>query len=352
MFGWNIEYIILDVKYYYDDYAPYRYERRIYRNDIEFSCNYQHKSRIDFDERSLSFSKLKLCCGKKNNLKTMNKTSQQKKAENFLLLHKQDKLLVLPNIWNPIGARILEAKGFPAVATASAAISSSLGYKDGEKIKLSTHLDIIERIVKSVDIPVTADIESGYASDINNLRDSINKVIDTGVAGINIEDSMEEEGALRNIDEQCERIATVRDVAEERGLHLVINARIDCFLSDTIKPIEKIIEETVKRAGAYGKAGADLVYPIGILELETITTLRKEISAPINILGSHKSIPLKTMRDIGINRVTFGPFLFRSALKKFVNIIEELSDLGSYESFSDDTYSYAEALQFLREEKE
>jgi 2-methylisocitrate lyase-like PEP mutase family enzyme len=282
----------------------------------------------------------------------MDKNTQKKKAENFLALHKQEKLLVLPNIWNPIGARILEAKGFPAAATASAAISSSLGYMDGENIKLSTHLDIIERIVKSVDIPVTADIESGYASDIKTLRDSINKVIDTGVAGINIEDSVGKEGSLRNIEEQCERITTVRKVSEERGLHLVINARIDCFLSDTIKPIEKVIEETVKRADAYSKAGADLVYPVGVLDLETITTLRKEISSPINILGSHRTIPLKTMQKIGINRVTFGPFLFRSSLKKFVNMIEELGDLGSYESFSDDTYSYTEALQFLRDEKE
>jgi len=277
---------------------------------------------------------------------------QKKKSENFFALHKRDKLLVLPNIWNPIGARVLEAKGFPAVATASAAISSSLGYMDGERIKLSTHLDIIERIVKSIDIPVTADIEGGYASDIKSLRDSINKVIDTGVAGINIEDSIEEEGSLRNIEGQCERIATVREVSEERGVHLVINARIDCFLSDTKKPKETVIDETVKRADAYIKAGADCVYPVGILDLETITTLRKEISSPINILGSHKTIPLKTMQDIGINRVTFGPFLFRSALKKFVNIIEDLGDLGNYESFSDDTYSYAEALQFLRDEKE
>jgi 2-methylisocitrate lyase-like PEP mutase family enzyme len=285
-------------------------------------------------------------------IKPMEKYTQQKKAEDFLALHKQDKLLVLPNIWNPIGARILEAKGFHAAATASAAISSSLGYKDGEKIMLSTHLNIIERIVKSVYIPVTADIEGGYASDINSLRDSINKVIDTGVAGINIEDSLEEEGSLRNTEEQCERISTVREVAEARGLHLVINARIDCFLSGNEKPVTEVIAQVINRAGEYIKAGADLVYPVGVLELETITTLRKEISSPINILGSHRTIPLKTMQAIGINRVTFGPFLFRSALKKFVNIIEELSDLGSYESFSDDTYSYAEALQFLREEKE
>lgn len=278
--------------------------------------------------------------------------TQQKKAEDFLSLHKQEKLLVLPNIWNPIGARILETKGFPAAATASAAISSSLGYMDGEKIKLSSHLDIIKRIVKSVDIPITADIESGYASDIKSLRDSINKVIDTGVAGINIEDSMDEESLLRNIEEQCERISTVRKVSEDRGLHLVINARIDCFLSGNEKPVTEVITQVIKRANEFINAGADLVYPIGVLDLETITILRKEISAPINILGSHRTIPLKTMREIGINRVTFGPFLFRSALKKFVNIVEELGDLGSYESFSDDTYSYADALPFLREEKE
>jgi len=223
---------------------------------------------------------------------------------------------------------------------------------DGEKIKLSTHLEIIERIVKSVDIPVTADIERGYSSDIKILRDSINKVIDTGVAGINIEDSMEEEGLLRNIEEQCERISTVREVAEERGLHLVINARIDCFLSGNDKPATEVIAQVIKRAGEYLNAGADLVYPVGVLNLETITTLRKEISSPINILSSHRTIQLRTMQEIGINRVTFGPFVFRSALKKFVNIIDELGNLGSCESFSKDTFSFDETLKFLRDEKE
>jgi len=282
----------------------------------------------------------------------MNKINQKKRAEQFLELHRQDKLLVLPNIWNPIGARILEAKGFPAAATASAAISSSLGYRDGEKINLSTHLDIIERIVQSVAIPVTADIESGYSPDLKGLRDSMNRIINTGVAGINVEDSVSKEGVIRDADEQCERIATVRNVAEDRGLHLVVNARIDCFLSDTSNTKNEVINEVIKRADAYCQAGADCVYPIGVLDLETIKILRKEIKYPINILGSHRTIPLKTMQEIGINRVTFGPFIFRSALKKFVNIIEELGRLGSYNSFGDDTFSFSEALEFLRDEKE
>jgi len=282
----------------------------------------------------------------------MSNNTQRKKAEQFLTLHKQEKLLVLPNIWNPIGARILETKGFPAAATASAAISSSLGYRDGEKIKFSTHLDIIKRIVDSVEIPVTADIESGYSSDLKDLRDSINKVIDTGVSGINIEDSVGKEGLIRNIEEQCMRISTVGEVSEKRGLHLVINARIDCFLSDTSKPKEKVIEEVIKRADAYCKAGADCVYPIGVLDLETIKTLRKEIRSPINILGSYRTVSLKTLQEICINRVSFGPFIFRSVLKKFVNIIEKLGNLGDYECFGEDTFAFTEALEFLKDQKE
>ena len=282
----------------------------------------------------------------------MSENIQQKKAKQLLELHKGDKLLVMPNIWNPITARILEAKGFPAAATASAAISTSLGYRDGEKIKLSTHLDIIERIVKSVNIPVTADIESGYALDIPELKGSINKIIDTGVAGINIEDSKGKEGEIRDIDEQCERLETVREISREKGLHLVINARVDCFLSKKDKPLNEVIKEVIKRANAYINAGADCVYPVGVLDLETIKSLRKAISSPINILGSHRTIPLKTMQEIGINRVTFGPFVFRSAIKKFVNIIEDLDNLGDYKSFSEDTFSFDEMFQFLREEKE
>ena len=282
----------------------------------------------------------------------MNKSVQREKAENFLALHKGDKLLVMPNVWNPITARIIEAKGFLAAATASAAISSSLGYKDGEKIKLSTHLEIIQRIVKSIDIPVTADIESGYATGINELEESINQIIDTGVAGINIEDSKDKEGAIRDMNEQCERIAIVRETAKKRGLHLVINARIDYFMSRTNKSISEVTDEVIKRADEYIKAGADLVYPVGVLDLKTIKTLRQAINSPINILGSHRTIPLQTMQELGINRVTFGPFIFRSSLKKFVNIVEELGNLGSYDCFGDDTFSFDETLKFLTEEKE
>ena len=143
----------------------------------------------------------------------MNTDSQKEKAECLLSLHMGGDMLVLPNVWNPIGARILEKKGYPAIATASAAISASLGYQDGEKIKRSTLIDLIGRIARSVEIPVTADIEAGYGESITELEETANQVIESGVVGVNIEDSLEEGGALRPVDEQCQRIAVLRHIA-------------------------------------------------------------------------------------------------------------------------------------------
>ena len=106
--------------------------------------------------------------------------SQKEKARLLLSLHTRGDLLILPNVWNPLGARILQAKVYPAVATASAAVSSSLGYEDGEKIKRSTLIDIIGRIARSVDVPVTADIEAGYGKTVSELEETAREVIDVG----------------------------------------------------------------------------------------------------------------------------------------------------------------------------
>lgn len=277
----------------------------------------------------------------------MNRESQKKKAQAFLSMHTNDKLLVLPNIWNPIGARILAAKDFPAVATASEAVSASLGYEDGEKIKRSTLMDIITRIARSVDIPVTVDIEKGFGESISKLQETILQVIDSGVVGINIEDSIGQGGALRPIDEQCERIAAVREVSGQQRLHLVINARVDSFLSGFFQEKEEKIEDAVVRAKAYSEAGADCIYPIGPGDLETVRILRNRIASPINILATPAAEPLTVLEEIGINRVSFGPFIFRSCLRKFVDIVDKLHDSKSYDCFSNKMLSGPETNAFL-----
>lgn len=282
----------------------------------------------------------------------MIKSAQKKKAQVLLALHTTGRLLILPNIWNPIGARILEAKGYPAVATASAAVSASLGYEDGERIKRSTLIEVLKRIAGSVDVPVTADIESGYGRTLPKLEETIHQVLDAGVVGINIEDSFEEGHALRPIEAQCKRMAKIREAADRRGIHLVINARIDSFLSDSFTTNEARIEEAVVRAKSYAEAGADCIYPIGPGDSATVTELRRRIATPINILASSKAVSLSELQAIGINRVSFGPNIFRSCLKKFVDIVDVLHNLKGYECFAENTMTGLDVRPFLLDERE
>jgi 2-methylisocitrate lyase-like PEP mutase family enzyme len=265
----------------------------------------------------------------------MNLRAQKKKAEILLSLHTRGNLLVLPNVWNPIGARILEKKGYPAVATASAAISASLGYQDGEKIKRATAIDLIGRIARSVDVPVTADIETGYGESLSELEETAQQVIDSGAVGVNIEDGLAWGGALRTIEDQCQRIATVRQYADRRGVHLVINARTDSFVSSSFTNKEEAAEEAVTRAKAFSEAGADCFYPIGPGDEATVRLLRDRIGSPLNILVLPTAAPLSIMRDIGVNRVSFGPFIFRSCTRKFADITNVLRTTGDYSCFSD-----------------
>ena len=278
--------------------------------------------------------------------------SQAAKAQILLTLHNNGKLLILPNVWNPIGARMLESKSFPAVATASAAIAESLGYSDGEQLKLDSMLDMIARIVRSVNVPVTADLEAGYSDSISGLQENISRLLDTGAVGINFEDSWDDSAHLRPIPEQVERIQAVRAVAEKRGIPLVINARTDSFFAEGFSSLEDRIEDVITRANAYLKAGADCIYPIGASDKETLKVLRQRINAPINVLASAKTASLKELQEIGINRVSFGPYVFRSLLAKESAMYDEFNNLGSYDIVTNGIFTGSDVQKYLITGKE
>ncbi len=264
----------------------------------------------------------------------MDKTTQIQKAKKFLVLHHEPKLLVLPNIWDPLGARLLEGLGYPAVATASAAVAYSLGYDDGQKIKFDAMLDVIERIASSVAVPMTADIERGYAEHPQEIAENIRQVMHAGAVGINFEDSSFEGGPLQPIDFQCERIQAIRNMADKEGIPLVINARIDVFMrSADISPSEKIAE-TISRGKAYLDAGADCLYPIGPGDVETLKRIREETEAPINVYASKLAASMKELAAIGISRLSLGPGLIRASLTTMRNVAQQLLDYGPYDSFS------------------
>lgn len=281
----------------------------------------------------------------------MHPLTQAEKATTLLALHSNDEPLVLPNIWNPIGARILESHGHRAVATASVALSNSLGYADGERISRSTLIDCLARIAHSVEVPVTADIETGFGDCIADLEETITLVLEAGVVGINLEDGMKEGGGLRPIAEQRQRIAAARRIATEKGIHLVINARIDCFLSGSFPDRGDALDEVAIRARAYQEAGADCIYPCGPGDEETVRMLRDRIEAPVNILGSAGTASLAIMKAIGINRVSLGPHVFRSCLRAFSDIVEHLESQGDFSCLGT-SLSADQVARYLRDESE
>ncbi|MFE9835876.1 isocitrate lyase/phosphoenolpyruvate mutase family protein [Streptomyces sp. NPDC005551] len=149
----------------------------------------------------------------------------------FRALHVPGRPLVLPNAWDTVSALLVEEAGAAALATTSAGIAWQLGAADGDRLDRGQALAAVERIAARVRIPVTADIESGYAPDAEGVRDTVGAVLAAGAVGVNIEDALHDgSGVLRPVEEQAERISAARAAADAAGVPLFVNARIDTFL--------------------------------------------------------------------------------------------------------------------------
>lgn len=246
------------------------------------------------------------------------------KEKLFNQLHHNGDLLVLPNIWDPLGALLLQDLGYKAIATASASIALSNGYQDGEKISFNDLLLILERIVKSVTIPVTADVESGYAKNNIELSENIKKLIDTGIAGINFEDSKHDEQKLFTKEEQSEKINLIRKTVSQMGSSLFINARTDVFIKEKNLSDEEKMTEAIERGKAYKAAGADCFYPIFLKEKQSIVTIMNEVSLPVNILMVPGIPDFPTLREIGLARISLGPGFLKYAINSMKYIAQKL----------------------------
>lgn len=246
----------------------------------------------------------------------MKKSTQLEKAKRFRALHHTNELLVLANIWDSLGAILLESLHYPAIATASASIAYSNGKLDGEQITFKHLLAILDNIVSSVDLPVTADIESGYAQSEKELITNIKELIGLGIIGVNIEDTDKHTGQLLSTEEQCQKISLIKQVADELEIPLFINARTDVFIHENKfeSNIERL-EEAIKRGLAYKKAGADGLFPIAITNENDIVQLVKQVQLPINILTIPGIPNFKTLKHIGVSRISLGPSFLKIAVK-------------------------------------
>src|SRR5271166_1795274 len=215
----------------------------------------------------------------------MSLTDKTEKAAAFRKMHDRSRILVLPNAWDAVSARILEAAGFPAIATTSAGVAWSLGYPDGERADRDEMIAAIGRIARSVAVPVTADIEAGFGNTPEQVADMVKRVIDADAVGINLEDSSKSQGhTLVDVDVHIAKIAAAREVGIQCQVPLVVNARTDVFLAG-VGPEPDRFAHAVQRANAYRAAGADCLFVPGVRDAATIGRLVQALNGPLNILA-------------------------------------------------------------------
>jgi len=250
----------------------------------------------------------------------------------FRAMHTAGRVLVLPNVWDVASACLAEDAGAAAIATTSAGVAWSIGAADGDQLERGRALDLIARVVAAVDVPVTADIESGYAKTPDGVGETIQAVLAAGAVGVNLEDV----GAagtppLRPIEEQSERLAAARRAAEAAGTPLFVNARVDTYLRAVGDPNARF-ENTVTRASAYIAAGADGIFVPGVTDLVTVSALARAIGAPLNILVGPGAPTVEELAELGVARVSVGSSIALAAYALAQRGIRELLTAGTYAS--------------------
>jgi len=273
--------------------------------------------------------------------------THSEKAEIFQGLHHSGKLLILPNIWDPLGALLLEGLGYPAVATASAAVALSQGYNDGEKIPLAKVLENCKRITSLVDIPITTDFETGYSDDERQLYENIQALVQTGIVGINVEDTSKQTGSLLSIETQCNKIRIIKRAAADAGMSLFVNARTDVVLHPNLFTTEESrIEEIIKRGRAFKDAGADCFFPIALKDKFQIEALLAAIEMPVNLIAIPGIPSLDELQHIGVARLSLGPSFLKIAIKAMKDLATQLKDFDGLKAIleNDVTTDYLKRL--------
>ena len=260
--------------------------------------------------------------------------NQLEKAVYFRQLH-GERPLVLPNAWDAARARVIEAAGAKAIATGSAGVAWANGYRDGQQISRDEMLRAIRAITRVVKVPVTADMEGGYGDgSVAAIAETVRGVIDAGAVGINLEDSPGPAGAaLLAVEVHAERIRAARATAVAVGADLVINARTDVYLRQVGAP-ESRFAAAVARANSYRAAGADSLFVPGVIDAETIGALVAAIDGPINILAMPGAPTMGALGELGVARVSLGPFVALAALAVAQRAAHELLTEGTYHTLA------------------
>ncbi|MDQ1128261.1 isocitrate lyase/phosphoenolpyruvate mutase family protein [Microbacterium sp. SORGH_AS_0888] len=251
-------------------------------------------------------------------------TNTTARATAFHALHtNQNQPLLLANVWDVASARLVESAGAHAVATTSAGIAWALGRPDGNSLLREEAVAATARITAALSVPVTVDIEAGYADDADGVERTVNAVLEAGAVGINIED-----GALAP-DELVDRIKAARRGADRVGIPLFINARTDVYLADLVAP-DHLLRETVGRARRYLDAGANGVFVPGLRDVATIESVVESVDGPLNVMVGPGAPSVAELARVGVARVSLGSGVAQAAYAVARGAATELLRAGTY----------------------
>jgi 2-methylisocitrate lyase-like PEP mutase family enzyme len=267
-------------------------------------------------------------------------TGLESRCELLRSLHVPGTPLVLPTAWDVASARAVAAAGFPVVATTSGGVAASLGYEDHERAPGDEMLVAAARIATGVNVPVTVDAEAGYRMEPAAL---VARLKQMGAAGCNLEDTNHATGELRDPVEQADWLRAVRGAASEQGYGLVINARIDVFVSalasaarrqgisvaDVISGPEgkeqaELVSEALRRAHAYVEAGADCVFPILLYERDALESFIPQAGGPVNVLQIPPAPSHAELAELGVARISYAGLLHHDVMEQFGRLLQSL----------------------------
>ncbi|WP_328519181.1 isocitrate lyase/PEP mutase family protein [Kribbella sp. NBC_00359] len=236
-------------------------------------------------------------------------------AELFRALHHGGTPLILPNAWDPVSARIIAEAGYPAVATSSGAVARVLGYDDGQLTPPAEMFTAVARIVRAVDVPVTADMEAGYGLP---AKEFVDRLLETGAVGCNLEDSVG--GRLTDPARQADYLAEVRAAA---GADLVINARIDTFVRPGADKAGAV-DDAVRRGREYRRAGADCVYPI-MAPTDQLAAVVEGVGGPVNAHAAPGGPTAAELVGAGATRISYGTSLHKHLMDSLRELLPTLA---------------------------
>ena len=264
----------------------------------------------------------------------MNQAEQAQQAELFRNKHAGPRLLLLPNAWDAMSARVFVAAGFDAIATTSGGVAWSLGYADGEQAPWNEVVAATARIVRVARVPVTADIEAGYGETPDAVMRSVTEIIEAGAVGVNLEDGTSHGPIpIRSPQDAADRLRAAREAAKAAAVPIVINGRTDLYLRNIGDEASRF-DETVERGRAYLAAGADCVYPIGLRDPATIGRLVKALGAPININVRAGSPSVAELEALGVARASTASQVALMAMSMTRQVADDLRATGRFDKLA------------------